>query len=136
MDDDRPFDATECYLCDASEGSMGKWRTTSLVTALRGILERKPQFEPGNPGGTAAAFRAAADELTHRGLDALALVRYGMWETVASSIVDVLGQSTVVDEERPEACLDPTLTRGGLPWPCPSGQRSETHRRPLRPSAS
>ncbi len=101
MEDDKPFDATESYLCDAPEATMGKWRTTSLVTALKGILERRPQFEQSSPGSRSEAFRATADELTRRGLDALSLVRYGMWDTVASSVVTVLTQSAVVSQDRP-----------------------------------
>src|SRR6266568_17806 len=101
MDDDRPFDATESYLCDAPEASMGRWHTTSLVTALKGILGKKPGFGRGNPEGTAAAFLAAAGELTRRGLDAVSLVRYGMRDTVASSVINVLAESAIVDENRP-----------------------------------
>lgn len=101
MEDDRPFDATESYLCDAPETAMGKWRTTSLVTALKGILEKQPQFERSSPRARAEAFRAAADELTLRGLDALSLIRYGMWATVASSIITVLAQSAIVGQDQP-----------------------------------
>lgn len=102
MPDERPFDATENYLCDASEPAMGKWHTTSLVTALKGILGRKPEFERGGGRGTRlAAFRSAADELTRRGLDASSLVRYGMWDIIASSIWNALVQSATVGIERP-----------------------------------
>jgi hypothetical protein len=101
MDDARPFDATESYLCDAPESAMGKWHTTSLVTALKGILNRQPRFVHGSPAGRVSAFRAAADELTRRGLDASSLVRYGMWDVVASSILNALAQSTVAGQTRP-----------------------------------
>src|ERR1039457_4830124 len=63
MEDEKPFDAAESYLCDAPEGAMAKWRTSSLVTAVRGILERKPQFEHHSPSARLQAFHAAADEL-------------------------------------------------------------------------
>lgn len=101
MDDDRLFDATESYFCDAVEPAMSKWHTTSLVTALKGILERRPQFEQASPTGRVDAFRAAADELTRRGLDGLSLIRYGMFEIVASTIINVLARSTLADQERP-----------------------------------
>lgn len=101
MDDDKPFDAAESYLCDAPEATMAKWRTSSLVTALKGILEGQPQFDRDSPQARREAFRAAADELTRRGLDALALIRYGMLETMAASVMTVLTRSTVQSEERP-----------------------------------
>lgn len=101
MDDDKPFDAAESYFCDAPEATMAKWRTSSLVTALRGILERQPQFEQGGPQARREAFRATADELTRRGLDALALIRYGMLETITASVITALTQSTVENQERP-----------------------------------
>ena len=50
MDDDKPFDAAESYFCDAPEATMAKWRTSSLVTALKGILERQPQSVSGKLG--------------------------------------------------------------------------------------
>lgn len=80
---------------------MAKWHTASLVTALKGILGKEPQFDQGSQSGRVSAFRAAADELTRRGLDGISLVRYGMWDAVASSVINVLTQSTVGDIERP-----------------------------------
>ena len=101
MGDERAFDAAEHYLCDRSESSMEKWRTASLVTAVVGILSRQPQFEHDSSHGRAAAFHAAADELTRRGLDAVALVRYGMAMQVTGMILNSLVQSTGANADRP-----------------------------------
>jgi hypothetical protein len=90
MDEDRPFDAGESYLCDASEQSMTKWHSASLVFAVRGIVERSPHFFHETASSRLAAFRAAADELTSRGLDADSLVRHGMWDKIASSLTGIL----------------------------------------------
>ncbi len=131
MEDDRPFDATKSHLCDASEPTMGKWHTTSLVTAVKGILTRQPQFEHGSPSTRIAAFRAATDELTHRGLDSLSLVCYGMWDRLASSVISVLVQSAVVTVKRPGGCRAPTPMRGGQLLLFPRVQVSRTLRHPV-----
>ena len=132
MEDDRPFDATKSYRCDASEPTMGNWHTTSLVTAVKGILTRQPQFEHGNPSARIAAFRAATDELTHRGRDELSLGHYEMWDRLASSVISVLVQSAIVTVERPGGCRAPTPMRGGQLLLFPRVPVSRTLPHPVR----
>lgn len=45
---------------------------------MLGILSHGPEFQQPTPEARREAFKAAAVELTRRGLDAVALVRYGM----------------------------------------------------------
>lgn len=78
MDDDKAFDAVESYLCETEREPSEQWRTVSLVTAMLGIITHGPEFEQPTPQARQNAFRAASDELSRRGLDAVALVRYGM----------------------------------------------------------
>src|SRR6185437_12268340 len=132
MDDVRAFDATESYLCDVSQDAMSKWRTTSLVTALRGILNRQPQFEHDNPDARTIVFRAAADELTRRGLDAMALIRYECgraWHRPSSTLLLRAPSSTLNDQA---AWLGRTPTLGGRPWAYLNAHHSPTLRHPPR----
>lgn len=86
MEDDRAFDAVESYLCETEREPSVGWRTASLVTAILGIISHGPEFEKPTPEASHEVFRAAADELSRRGLDALALVRYGMPREVTASV--------------------------------------------------
>ncbi len=92
MDDDKAFDAVESYLCETEREPSEQWRTVSLVTAMLGIITHGPEFEKPTPQARQAAFSAAADELSRRGLDAVALVRYGM----AQEVIAPLGAALVV----------------------------------------
>jgi hypothetical protein len=92
LDDDKAFDAVESYLCETEREPSGQWRTVSLVTAMLGIITHGPEFEKPTPQARQTAFRAAADELSRRGLDAVALVRYGM----SREVIAPLGASLIV----------------------------------------
>lgn len=92
MDDDKAFDAVESYLCETEREPSEQWRTVSLVTAMLGIITHGPEFEKPTPQARQTAFRAAADELSRRGLDAVALVRYGM----SREVIAPLGSSLIV----------------------------------------
>jgi len=90
LDEEKAFDAGESYLCEADREPSTEWRTVSLVTAIFRLISQQPEA-----GGAAAKRRhetvcAAAAELTARGLDAVALVRYGMSQEVAAPIVSAL----------------------------------------------
>ena len=89
MDDGWPFDASEALLRDKSEPH-ARWRTVSLVTALRELVVAR------TAGDDAArtrreALEATADELRRRGIDVDSLVRYGLLpEIMAIHIVPVI----------------------------------------------
>jgi len=92
LDDDKAFDAVESYLCETESEPSQQWRTVSLVTAMLGIITHGPEFEMPTPQARQQAFKAAADELSRRGLDAVALVRYGM----AREVIAPLGAALIV----------------------------------------
>jgi hypothetical protein len=87
LDDDKAFDAVESYLCETEREPSGQWRTVSLVTAMLGIIAHGPEFQKPTPEARHEAFKAAADELSRRGLDAVALVRYGMSREATAPLV-------------------------------------------------
>jgi hypothetical protein len=95
MHDGRAFDAAESYLCDDAQAVRSAWRTVSLVTAVRGLLQRGPEFERPSPAARHEAFRAAADELTRRGIDCASLVRYGMSREVAGPLLGAIFVSLI-----------------------------------------
>jgi len=126
MHEDKAFDAAESYLCDASQAVRTR-RTVSLVTAVRGLLQHGPPFERPSPEARHEAFRAAADELTRRGIDCASLVRYGMSHEVAGPLLGAIFVSLIPADARtgsspaldPE-CLDVHGWRTILdlqPWP-------------------
>lgn len=86
MNEEKPFDAQEFYLCDR-ERDPDRRRTVSLVTAIRHALEKGRDSSPDGREFRLEAVKAAAEELTRRGLDATSLVRYGMWRHIAGSLV-------------------------------------------------
>ena len=95
----RPFDARETLMCESSAAPDPRWRTVSLVTAVRAIVTWSPASPTGpwpldatvsNPGTLPHAFEAATEELTRRGLDADSLVRYGMRNEIAGSLLGLL----------------------------------------------
>ena len=98
MDDNKPFDAVESYLCETEREPCGQWRTVSLVTAMLGILTHGPEFERPTPQARQQAFKAAADELSRRGLDAVALVRYGMAREVLAPLEAALIVGLITDD--------------------------------------
>lgn len=59
---------------------------------MLGIITHGPEFERPTPQARQNAFKAAADELSRRGLDAVALVRYGM----AREVIAPLGAALIV----------------------------------------
>jgi hypothetical protein len=92
MDEGKAFDAVESYLCETEREPSAQWRTVSLVTAILGIITHGQEFERPTPQARQKAFKAAADELSRRGLDAVALVRYGM----AREVIAPLGAALIV----------------------------------------
>ncbi len=134
MDDDKAFDAVESYLCEAEREPSTQWRTVSLVTAMLGILSHGPEFERPTPEARREAFKAAADELSRRGLDAVALVRYGMSREVISPLsaalivrlllgqdppldgIDVDSWCAVLDLEAPPTRYENKLTAEIVDW--------------------
>lgn len=90
VDVGKAFDAVESYLCESERDPSADWRTVSLVTALLGLISRGPEFEKPTPEARLKAFKAAADELSHRGVDATALVRYGMSREVTAPLLAAL----------------------------------------------
>jgi hypothetical protein len=99
MADPKAFDARETLMCENSLAPDSRWRTVSLVAAVRAIVAWSPA-SPGppwplgavasNPGSLLEAFQAATVELTRRGLDADSLVRYGMRNEIAGSLLGLL----------------------------------------------
>ncbi|MEU9246372.1 hypothetical protein [Streptomyces sp. NPDC048385] len=76
----------------------------SLVTAMRGIVARGPDFSDPDPSARLNAFRGVAGELTRRGLDADSLVRYGMSPEVIAPVVGALALSSLLSlDEAAEA---------------------------------
>ena len=91
MGEDKPFDAGEAYWSEDPASERSEWRTVSLVTALRTLLEPQSGTGDGATGANGSdsrreAFTRAADELTRRGIDADALVRYGMPAAVVTAL--------------------------------------------------
>jgi hypothetical protein len=91
------FDARRALLSEGEDSMPGaRWRTVSLVTAIRGLVRWSPA-EPlawpshvANPAASLEAFGAATDELTRRGLDADSLVRYGMRNEITGVLAGML----------------------------------------------
>lgn len=86
MQEGKAFDAGESYISDEAQAVSGR-HTVSLVVALRSILRRGPQFEQQSAEAPLAAFRAAAEELTRRGVDAGSLIRYGMYTDIMAPLL-------------------------------------------------
>jgi hypothetical protein len=86
------FDARQILLCEQSPQPDPRWSTVSLVTAVRGLVSWTPAGtlawpRESSPDSRLTAFRAAAGELTRRGVDADSLVRYGMRNEIAASLM-------------------------------------------------
>lgn len=90
MNDEKPFDAAESYLCEADRQPSAKWRTVSLVTAILRLIDRSQEAQSTAAERRRTTIKAAATELTARGLDATALIRYGMTQEVVAPIVSAL----------------------------------------------
>jgi tetratricopeptide (TPR) repeat protein len=101
LDDDKPFDAVESYLCETEPEPSTQWTTVSLVTAMLGIISHGPEFEKPTPEARLTAFKAAAEELSRRGLDAVALARYGMSREVATPLLAAILVRALFDEDPP-----------------------------------
>lgn len=96
MPDRWPFDAQEIYLSDRSK-EIGGWRTVSLVVALRKTLE-DGWFRGTETPEMAEIFDGATRELTRRGLDAVALVRHGLYEEVAGALIAGIAATRLAPE--------------------------------------
>jgi hypothetical protein len=99
LNDDKPFDAGESYLCECDREPSAKWRTVSLVTAIYRLIERGPEAIRATTEVRSRTITTAAAELTTRGLDALALVRYGMSREVVAPISSALIFKLILGEE-------------------------------------
>lgn len=86
METERPFDARLQLLVDRTS-SEKHWSTVSLIKALREYLQREPGsvFPPCDEH--ADLLTRCAEELTSRGVDAQALVRYGMCPEIFGGII-------------------------------------------------
>ncbi|MER7211394.1 hypothetical protein ABT340_30450 [Streptosporangium sp. NPDC000239] len=91
-----PFDAQEIYLSDRSKET-GGWRTVSLVVALREML-KDDRFRGVATVERAEVFEGAARELTRRGLDAVALVRHGLYREVAGALIAGIAATSLASE--------------------------------------
>jgi len=89
MHEDRPFDAWAICLSDSNQQMAGR-RTISLVSALKGLLEGRGESRPATTDALEEIFGSVTRELTRRGMDAVALVRYGMWQQVMSGLISNL----------------------------------------------
>ncbi|SET59585.1 hypothetical protein [Nonomuraea wenchangensis] len=82
-----PFDANKILLCEDRTGSRTSWRLTSLLREMQDAL--RSRFT--TTGDEAVrSFEGAAEELVERGLDADAIVRYGMLGDVLGPALGVL----------------------------------------------
>jgi hypothetical protein len=89
------FDARQTLLCEGSRRPDDRWSTVSLVTAVRGLVSWTPADTLAWPRGSSpdsrlTAFQAVTGELTRRGVDAESLVRYGMRNEIAASLMSFL----------------------------------------------
>ena len=87
MHADRPFDAGMLYRSEDQHGPRSAWKTASLVYALRSLAGGSPDamFEPA--GARLDAYHTVADELTRRGIDAVAVLRFGLAPEITSSVL-------------------------------------------------
>lgn len=83
---ERPFDAQEIYLSEQRK-DLESWRTISLVVALREMLRGGRAVSAEASATRLDACTRVARELTRRGLDATALVRYGMYRDVLGPLI-------------------------------------------------
>jgi hypothetical protein len=115
LDDDKAFDAVESYLCETEREPSRQWRTVSLVTAMLGIISHGPEFQEPTPEARHEAFKAAADELSRRGLDAVALVRYGMsLEATAPLVSAVIVRLLLQGDPSAKVTIDPPIDMEGV----------------------
>jgi hypothetical protein len=99
VNDEKPFDAGESYLCEPDREPSAKWRTVSLVTAIFRLIERGPETAQTPTEARSRTITAAATELTARGLDAVALIRYGMSRELTAPVSSALILKLIVGED-------------------------------------
>jgi hypothetical protein len=115
LEEDRAFDAVESYLCEAQDEPCTEWRTVSLVTAIHGVISHGPEFEKPTPEARHDLVKAAADELSRRGLDGLALIRYGMTREVVAPLLAVLLVKLLFnDVSDVQGAVDVSYVQGGV----------------------
>lgn len=90
MNDEKAFDAGESYLCEDDQEPSAKWRTVSLVTGIFRLVSQRPEAGREAAERRRGLIKAAAAQLTARGLDGVALVRYGMAQEVIAPVVSAL----------------------------------------------
>jgi len=126
LDDDKAFDAVESYLCETETEPSEGWRTVSLVTALLGILSHGPEFERPTPEARSEAFIGCADELSKRGLDAVALVRYGMMTEALAPVLASLIVEAMSGDFEPIHGIDAQRWRSALGIELPTSNSGES----------
>jgi hypothetical protein len=99
LNDAKPFDAGESYLCEPDGEPSAKWRTVSLITALYRLIGRGPEAMQATTELRSGTIATAAAQLTARGLDAVALVRYGMSQEVVALISSALTFKLILGED-------------------------------------
>ena len=99
-----PFDARQSWMAEPAT-DLSKWRTVSLVTALRVVLQHGPA---AGGGGAVAGFtgdqrfvflRNLMTEIDERGIDSDPLVRYGMQREVLGPVISGMVAIHVLGEE-------------------------------------
>lgn len=108
--DERPFDAREAWLCEPAPNAPGEWRTVSLVTAVRALVEVDGRDAHA---GRAEVLRTCLETLTARGIDGDSLLRYGLVAELLSPILvrQLLRPALNAAEQ---ADLDEQLGRAGV----------------------
>lgn len=76
-----PFDARRTWLSETGQAPHSEWRTVSLVTALKALVE------DGDDSAERLLTRAVMSELGSRGIDPDALLRYGLMAELLSPLV-------------------------------------------------
>ena len=96
MDDSKAFDACEVRMSEDKDGPCPEWRTVSLIYAARALLAHEPGTETALSNDRGENFLAIVAELTRRGIDANALVRYGFIPEVVGSLVAMVTASRIL----------------------------------------
>lgn len=106
---ERPFDARMAWLCEV-DATPARWRTVSLVTAVRALLAHDDRSEGMR---RTLMLRSCLEALTSRGIDGDALLRFGFVAELISPLAFRQVVGPVLDQvERDQ--LDEELSRRGV----------------------